>query len=424
MPEKVPVPVVNKGFYRFTDIIWEWHQALPNQEDVNPLKALLHYEALVQPDHPLRKPGMDGLELYVGVFPNHEGRLLFSLEQIQYIQYWLHAMGLTKEPIPIPGGDYLIQSADLEASSPVVYNNAEKLKRAVKDLDKQNKRLKNVTDTLGLRRIVFERARTLWTEKTGTWLSMDFEAWEWDHKLLTEFGWSLVRWEGGVEVSESGQCGTEVSENGHLIVKEHMQYTNGHWTPSAVGAREHFNFGQSEVLSLKDFKHRIKDLIQKAGETGPLILVFHDPSQDMKYLNELVGVQFTNLNLLLPDSPRNDGTYVLDTAELFAALEGSESNNKRGLEQVCRHLQIQVEYLHNAGNDAYYTLMAARSMASGEPCDAQRERRWPSRSSVTEPKVNFEPWEEDSDYSDTEGLFPTPDYPAVFDDGALDPEEE
>lgn len=54
-------------------------------------------------------------------------------------------------------------------------------------------------------------------------------------------------------------------------------------------------------------------------------------------------------------------------------------------------------------------MLAAKAMASGEPCDAQREQRWPSRSSATEPKVVFHPWEEDSDWSDTEGLFPMAD---------------
>ncbi|KAI0375611.1 hypothetical protein BV20DRAFT_1047898 [Pilatotrama ljubarskyi] len=54
------------GYYRFTDIFFEWHQALPNQADVSPLKALIAYNALVHPDHPLRKKGVNGIELYLG----------------------------------------------------------------------------------------------------------------------------------------------------------------------------------------------------------------------------------------------------------------------------------------------------------------------------------------------------------------------
>ena len=50
-------------------------------------------------------------------------------------------------------------------------------------------------------------------------------------------------------------------------------------------------------------------------------------------------------------------------------------------------------------------------MASGDPVDLQREKRWPGRIGEPAPqgptkgmKVNFFPWEEDSDYSDTEGM--------------------
>lgn len=67
---------------------------------------------------------------------------------------------------------------------------------------------------------MFERVRALWAEKKGVWCALDFEAWDGDHKMITEVGWSLVRWVDGKEVEEMG----------HLIVKEHMYYTN-HYVP-------------------------------------------------------------------------------------------------------------------------------------------------------------------------------------------------
>ncbi len=42
------------------------HQVLPNPEDIGPLKALIAYDALVHPDHPLRKDGINGIELFIG----------------------------------------------------------------------------------------------------------------------------------------------------------------------------------------------------------------------------------------------------------------------------------------------------------------------------------------------------------------------
>jgi hypothetical protein len=36
--------------------------------------------------------------------------------------------------------------------------------------------------------------------------------------------------------------------------------------------------------------------------------------------------------------------YVIDTSELFAALEGDSGGQKRSLERVCRLLQIKSEF--------------------------------------------------------------------------------
>lgn len=69
-------------------------------------------------------------------------------------------------------------------------------------------------------------------------------------------------------------------------------------------------------------------------------------------------------------------------------------------------------------------MLAMKSMAAGEPCDAQREKRWPLHSSATEPKVVFQPWEEDSDYSDEEGLFPVPSYDELFENQNKDADKE
>jgi hypothetical protein len=52
-----------------------------------------------------------------------------------------------------------------------------------------------------------------------------------------------------------------------------------------------------------------------------------------------------------------------------------------------------------------YTLLAMKSMASGDPVDMQRGQRWPM-TDVKGVKVEFKPWEEDSDFSDQEEVEP------------------
>jgi len=46
-----------------------------------------------------------------------------------------------------------------------------------------------------------------------------------------------------------------------------------------------------------------------------------------------------------------------------------------------------------------------KSMAEGDPVDTQRDKRWPNQTK-TGVQVELQPWQEDSDYSDEEGLFP------------------
>lgn len=45
------------------------------------------------------------------------------------------------------------------------------------------------------------------------------------------------------------------------------------------------------------------------------------------------------------------------------------------------------------------------AMASGDTLDVQRDKRWPNRTSSMNTKVEFMPWEEDSD-EDLEGIMP------------------
>jgi len=124
-------------------------------QEVRSLKAFIAYDSIASPDHPL-SVGKGGAELYLGTtfphshfpsirhtvnrvperflgtLPNGEKRLMFSSAQIEYIQYWLHAMKLTREPIALPSAEYLIQASELQHVSSVVYKNGQEFKKAQK----------------------------------------------------------------------------------------------------------------------------------------------------------------------------------------------------------------------------------------------------------------------------------------------------
>jgi hypothetical protein len=114
---------------------------------------------------------------------------------------------------------------------------------------------------------------------------------------------------------------------------------------------------------------------------------------------------------VLPDTPPGAGLFILDTAALVGALEGESAPQRRNLERMSQLLGHRPAYLHNAGNDAHWTLAALEAMARGEAADLQRARRWPqhvphgpSAPGAADLKVPFRPHEEDSDLSDTEGV--------------------
>src|SRR6266436_2530925 len=144
------------------------------------------------------------------------------------------------------------------------------------------------------------------------------------------------------------------TQKGRSVVPSPYSLTN-------VG-RQFYDFGESEDVTMKQLKERIHNMLQSMATPGPLFLVFHDNSQDLKYLRSPeIDAPLDGLSFFLPESCKEAETsvtpkiYVVDTSELFAALEGDSGGQKRSLERVCRLLQIKstfTQHLHNAGNDA------------------------------------------------------------------------
>ncbi|EAU84866.2 hypothetical protein CC1G_00385 [Coprinopsis cinerea okayama7 len=375
------------GYYRYTDIWFDWPSTLPNPEDTDAVKAILAHDALVHPDHPLHVEGVDGAQLYIGTFESGEARLLFSSAQVDYIRYWLHAIGMTKEIIPLPYSDCLLTTTDLKTVTTITFADGFAVRNGLKMVNNNNKKLKgsHFNQTLKYRRSAFERVQGLWSAQKGVWCAIDFEAWERDHTLLTEFGWRLVGWKDG----------NKVEDHGHLVVNG--SHRNGQYVPDN---RDGYRFGESQRLSRKEFKQRICDFVKDLRDTyGRVFLIFHDAGQDIKYLND-VGAPLDNILYMLPEPMPEEGVFVIDTSELFAGLMGEDGGNRRSLEKTCRLLQQDAVLLHNAGNDAWWTLACLMEMAGGEVLDVQRERRWPNQTASGSVWVKVQPGQETSDDED------------------------
>ncbi|EEB91598.1 hypothetical protein MPER_10017, partial [Moniliophthora perniciosa FA553] len=174
----ISAPIIT-GYYRYTDIWFEWPGVLLDN-DREALKAILAHDAIVHPDHPLHVEGVDGVQMYIGTFHSGEERLLFSSKQVDYIRYWLHAMKLTENMIPLPYSEcLLVEGSDLRYITTRVYKDGGALRGAIKILDKNNKKLKKGSSPrLMSRRILFDRVNKFFKMTQHAWCAVDFEGWE------------------------------------------------------------------------------------------------------------------------------------------------------------------------------------------------------------------------------------------------------
>ncbi|KAJ7042879.1 hypothetical protein C8F04DRAFT_1219026 [Mycena alexandri] len=341
------------GYYKCSDILFNATES-----------ALLH------PDHPLHKEGVAGINTFLGKFAHGKSRYLFSSAQVEYLRYWLHSMNIAGL-IPLPSSETMFLESEVDIS-PVTHPSIKSLRNALKKMKKTNSQLEGCDTSLISRRSTFERVRKLWDAQVGVFLALDFELWTGDHtqKTITEMGYSSVRWEDG----------QEKAERGHFTVEEHQWYRNGQY--GVPERRENYNswFGQSVELTKAGLRAKVSNLISRMRVHGPVFLVFHDARGDIRTLNGLSAPIETAV-YELPNITPTEGIFIVDTQILFGGLTG-RSKEQVGLGTVCNQLGIKTEFLHNAGNDAEYTLQALREMASGEPLDIQAAKRWPSSTAV------------------------------------------
>ncbi len=172
-------------------------------------------------------------------------------------------------------------------------------------------------------------------KRTKRYLSLDIEAWEQDHDKIIEIGWAVAQWRPDQEEWET----TGV----HLIVQEYTHLRNG---LKVADHRDHYNFGESLVLPLKKCMHRLKQTLKQCD-----FIVGHAAASDEKFLRSY-GITFS-------------GKPVLDT-QVIAKSVMTTTDHVR-LSRILDHLNIEHVHLHNAGNDAYYTLEAFLRMCLATP---------------------------------------------------------
>ncbi|KAL8727961.1 MAG: hypothetical protein Q9166_005726 [cf. Caloplaca sp. 2 TL-2023] len=204
-------------------------------------------------------------------------------------------------------------------------------------------------------------------------ICVDVEAYEKDNRPVTEIGVSTLDIRDLVDLPP-GDCGLAWRKKiraRHFRIKETAHLHN---TEFVAGCAERFEseFGVSEWISFRDapriiaacfrppYSRRIDEMDGQSKGDGDLmdyftkrqlILVGHDVKQDIEYLRQ-IGYDVSALSNIIE---------ALDTADLYRAWKHHQNPTKLG--SILVDLEMIGWNLHNAGNDAAYTLQALIGIA-------------------------------------------------------------
>ncbi|KAH0289394.1 hypothetical protein KCU62_g4360, partial [Aureobasidium sp. EXF-3399] len=182
-------------------------------------------------------------------------------------------------------------------------------------------------------------------------ICIDLEAFEFDQGKITEVGVSVLdsRHVLSNNPGPDGMQWLSKITTRHLIIKEHKHLVNKRFVH---GCPDKFNFGNSEIVSLDRVHSTLTQLFDNPSPSSmltsdlgarKLILVGHGLSNDTAFLNKLHFAPHANGNVIQDiDTQRFVGT----------------KKKPVGLSRLLAGLGVSAENLHNAGNDAAYTLQA------------------------------------------------------------------
>ncbi|EMD00601.1 hypothetical protein BAUCODRAFT_81223, partial [Baudoinia panamericana UAMH 10762] len=194
-------------------------------------------------------------------------------------------------------------------------------------------------------------------------IAVDAEAYELSPKVVTEVGVATLDTR-DLQGQAPGRAGEEWHKHiraRHFRIVEHKKLVNSKFVQ---GSPDRFEFGKSEFVGKeviasqltacfhepfsKSSQGEATDLPMKDGveERRNIVLLGHGTGQDIAYLQ---SIGFSVLN-------RSNLLEAMDTAIMFRSYTGD--NNPTSLGRVLYHFDLEGWSLHNAGNDAVYTLRA------------------------------------------------------------------
>lgn len=170
--------------------------------------------------------------------------------------------------------------------------------------------------------------------------SIDMEAWEHNSEEITEIGIAIY------DPRDQQLSVVPTINQAHIRIEESLHRRNGKYVPDKA---ENFNGPETFVMQRREAVAFVEQMIRYhfCHAQDSAALVGHDVRNDIDMLKKM-GVNLPVFNT------------IIDTQKLFTISNGKDGLN---LAATLRAVQIPFSNLHNAGNDAYYTLLAAMKMS-------------------------------------------------------------
>lgn len=169
--------------------------------------------------------------------------------------------------------------------------------------------------------------------------SIDVEAWERETNFVTEIGLSIY--------DPRNQLASMIPsfKQVHIRIRENFNKLNGRFVPDH--SQNSIN-GTSYVMTKKETVKFVQVLIDFYFNipSFPAALVGHGVTGDIKW--------FSNLGISFPPNFK-----IVDTQMLYSLTKGEQGSS---LKKALRKVDIPYAFLHNAFNDAYYTLVLAMKL--------------------------------------------------------------
>ncbi|KAI9316759.1 hypothetical protein BX666DRAFT_1946651 [Dichotomocladium elegans] len=215
--------------------------------------------------------------------------------------------------------------------------------KSVKKLNAQRERLLNAKKS-------WRMARELTQSGQHVLCSIDIEAWEQDHSVLLEIGWTLY------------DSKTNRYKDQHYLINSYRHLRNGRYVDDM---KLRFCFGTSVWCTLDQALAELKkDLDWCVQRDGGFVLVGHGMDSDLMYLKKA--------KFMWPGPPGQQDVLDIQQSAIVATLNTDiiygasidNLHNPPSLGRTLTLLDIDHWYLHNAGNDAHYTMVLLMALVA------------------------------------------------------------